>query len=131
VLLAFCADGCDTSQKLLALLANAAPRCEGFVKIAKVSLAESPGLAACFGVVSAPSLLLLRGGTVCYQFVGELSRCELDELLTRARADNPAIKKPISSPSGSADVTHLKFITGGLVASPYPLQAGNNNKERK
>jgi thioredoxin 1 len=131
VLLAFCADGCDTSQKLLALLANAAPRCEGFVKIAKVSLAESSGLAARFGVVSAPSLLLLRGGTVCYQFVGELSRRELDELLTGARADNPAIGRPINNASDSTNFNYVKFITGGLVASPYPLQAGNNNKERK
>ena len=99
--------------------------------IAKASLAESPGLAARFGVVSAPSLLLLRGGTVCYQFVGELSRGELDELLTRARADNPAIGEPINSPSDGADFKNVRFITGGLVASPYPLQADNHNKERK
>jgi thioredoxin 1 len=131
VLLAFCADGCSASQRLLALLANATPRCRGFVRIAKASPAASPGLAARFGVVSAPSLLLLRGGTVCYQFVGELSRGELDELLSRARADNPAIGEPTNSPSDGADFNNVKFITGGLVASPYPLQAGNNNKERK
>jgi thioredoxin-like negative regulator of GroEL len=46
VLLAFCADGCSSSQKLLTMLANAAPRCGGFVTIAMASLAESPGLAA-------------------------------------------------------------------------------------
>jgi len=131
VLLAFCADGCSASQKLLALLANAAPRCGGFVTIARAKLAGSSGLAARFGVVSAPSLLLLRGGTVCYQFVGELSRGELDELLTRARADKPAIGEPINSPSGSADLTDVNFVTGGLAAAPYPLQAGNHNKERK
>ncbi len=131
VLLAFCADGCSTSQKLLALLANAAPRCGGFLTIARASLAESPGLAARFGVVSAPSLLLLRGGTVCYQFVGELSRGELDELLTRARADNPAIGKPNNRPSDGTDFNNVKFITGGLVAWPYPLQAGNEQQERK
>jgi len=130
VLLAFCADGCSASQKLLALLANAAPRCGGFVTIARANLAKSPGLAARFGVVSAPNLLLLRGETVCYQFVGELSRGELDELLTRARADNPAIGEPINSPSDGADFNNAKFVNGGLVASPYPLQAGNHNKER-
>jgi thioredoxin 1 len=99
VLLAFCADGCAASQKLLALLADSTPRC-GFVTIAKASPDESPGLAARFGVVSAPAVLLFSGGTVCYQFVGELSRRELDELLARAarknfiNQDTPATVKP-------------------------------------
>jgi rhodanese-related sulfurtransferase/thiol-disulfide isomerase/thioredoxin len=89
VLLAFCADDCSASQKLLTLLASAAPRCRGSITIAKASPDESPGLAARFGVVSAPAVLLFSGGKVCYQFVGELSRRELDELLTRACAGRP------------------------------------------
>jgi thioredoxin 1 len=101
VLLAFCADDCAASRKLLALLANATPRC-GSITIAKASPDESPGLAARFGVVSAPAVLLFSGGTVCYQFVGELSRRELDELLVRATGsnsinqNNPVIEKPCS-----------------------------------
>jgi thioredoxin 1 len=87
VLLAFCADGCAASQKLLSLLANATPRC-GSVTIATASPDESPGLATRFGVVSAPAVLLFSGGRVCYQFVGELSRRELDELLARAARNN-------------------------------------------
>jgi thioredoxin 1 len=79
VLLAFCADCCAASQKLLAMLADSAPR-RGFLTIAKVSLDESPELAARFGVVSVPAVLLFSGGTVCYQFVGELSRADMDEL---------------------------------------------------
>jgi thioredoxin-like negative regulator of GroEL len=90
-LLAFCADGCAASQRLLALLAGAAPCCDGGVAIAKASPTESPELAARFGIGSVPSLLLLRGGTVYYQFVGELSRRELDELLARACADGPSL----------------------------------------
>lgn len=99
VLLAFCADGCSASQKLLALLANAAPRCRGSVTIAKASPDDSPGLAARFGVVPGPCLLLLRGGTVCHQFAGELSRRELDELLARARAASNGTGEPANSPS--------------------------------
>jgi thioredoxin 1 len=99
VLLAFCADSCPASQKLLALLANALPRCRGFVTIAKASPDESPGLAARFGVVPGPSLLLLRGGMVCYQFIGELSRRDLDDMLARARADGPATGEPTTSHS--------------------------------
>jgi thioredoxin-like negative regulator of GroEL len=87
--LAFCADSCPARQKLLASLSNALPRCREFVTIAKASPDESPGLAARFGVVPGPSLLLLRGGMVCCQFAGELSRLDLDDLLARARADSP------------------------------------------
>jgi hypothetical protein len=58
---------------------------------------------------------MLRGGTVCHHFVGELSRGELDDLLARARAG----------------VTSVKCANAGLVSSPFPLQAGDNNKERK
>jgi thioredoxin 1 len=101
VLLAFCADGCAASQKLLSLLANATPRC-GSITIAKASPDESPGLAARFGIVSAPAVLLFSGGMVCYQFVGELSHRELDELLARAAGrnfvthNNPVIENPCS-----------------------------------
>jgi thioredoxin 1 len=101
VLLAFCADGCAASQRLLTLLANATPRCRGFTTIAKASPDESPGLMVRFGIVSAPAVLLFSGGTVCYQFVGELSRRELDELLARAAGrnfvnhNNPEIEKPV------------------------------------
>jgi len=99
VLLAFCSDGCSASQKLLSLLANATRRC-GSITIAEASPDESPGLAARFGIVSAPAVLLFSGGTVCYQFVGELSCRELDELLARAarmnfiNQDTPVTVKP-------------------------------------
>lgn len=88
VLLVFCANGCSASQRLLTLLANAAARYVGFVTIAKASPDESPGLTARFGIVSAPAVLLFSGGTVCYEFMGELSRRELDELLARAAGRN-------------------------------------------
>jgi thioredoxin 1 len=102
VLLAFCADGCSASQRLLTLLADSAPSCRGSITIAKASPDESPGLMVRFGIVSAPAVLLFSGGTVCYQFVGELSRRELDELLARAAGsnfvnhNNPEIEKPCS-----------------------------------
>ncbi|MCU0782884.1 MAG: thioredoxin family protein [Verrucomicrobia bacterium] len=41
-------------------------------------------LATRFGIVSAPAILLFSGGKVCHQFVGELSRRELDDLLAQA-----------------------------------------------
>jgi thioredoxin 1 len=84
VLLAFYMSGCSACQKLLVLLDAAAPRCGGFAMIATADMDEVPELAARFGIVSVPAVLLFNGGTVGYQFIGDLSRHELDELLARA-----------------------------------------------
>jgi hypothetical protein len=35
-------------------------------------------------VLVAPGLILFHQGAVCYQFIGEVSRHELDEVLTHA-----------------------------------------------
>ena len=95
VLLAFCADDCVASQRLVTLLMNA-ERGHHLATIAKASLTESREMVARLGIVSVPAVLLFNGGIVCYQFIGELSRRELDELLIRA--DSPAIGKPITNP---------------------------------
>lgn len=88
VLLAFGADGCPASQKLMAMLANAVMRYGGRVTFAKASPAKLPKLAARLGIASTPSVLLLRGGAVSFQFVGELSPRELDDLLAGAIREN-------------------------------------------
>jgi thioredoxin 1 len=84
VLLAFCVADCAACHRLLTLLAAAAPRGGGRVTIAKADLDECPELAARFGIVSVPAVLLFNGGMVGYQFIGELSQRELDELVARA-----------------------------------------------
>lgn len=94
VLLAFCADDCVASQRLETLLTNAA-RGHHLATIAKASLTESRELVARLGIVSVPAVLLFNGGIVCYQFIGELSRRELDELLLRA--DCPPNGEPITN----------------------------------
>jgi thioredoxin 1 len=43
---------------------------DGKVKVCKVNVDEEPGLAAQFGVMSIPTLLLLRGGKVAATSVG-------------------------------------------------------------
>jgi thioredoxin 1 len=93
VLLAFYADDCVASQRLETLLTNAA-RGNHLAMIAKTSLKKSPELVSRLGIVSVPAVLLFNGGIVCYQFIGELSRRELDELLRRA--DSPAIGESIT-----------------------------------
>jgi thioredoxin-like negative regulator of GroEL len=46
------------------------------------------------GILSVPAVLLFRGGTVGYQFIGELSRHELDELLARVCIGHRATAEP-------------------------------------
>lgn len=94
-LLAFCETDCPASQTLLVMLTNAAKRCRGPAIFAITSLSKAPGLAARFGVASAPTLLLLRDGVVCFQFAGELSPHELDDLLANAvRGNSQTVSEP-------------------------------------
>ena len=83
-LVAVCGKGGTASQTLLKLLEGWAPQAQGQLQVFRLSADGSSGLAERFGVPSAPSLVLFSRGGVCYQFTGEVSRGELDELLARA-----------------------------------------------
>ena len=84
VLVAVCANGSPASQKLLALLEARSLETSGWVNFVQVNAAGSPELARHCGLPSAPGLALFHRGTVCYQFSGELSGWELENLLARA-----------------------------------------------
>jgi thioredoxin 1 len=83
-LVAVCGKGGTASQTLLKLLEGWATQAQGRLRVFRLSAEDSSGLAERFGVPSAPSLVLFNQGVVCYQFTGEVSRRELDDLLTRA-----------------------------------------------
>lgn len=83
-LVVVCGKGGTASQTLLKLLERWAPQAQGRLRVFRLSADGSSGLAERFGVSSAPSLVLFSRGLVCYQFMGEVSRGELDELLARA-----------------------------------------------
>lgn len=60
----------------------------------------------------APSLVLFSRGAICYQFIGEVSRGELDEMLARARVlglarepEAPGDRRPAVGPPRSENVT--------------------------
>jgi len=81
VLVAVCAAGCPTSQRLLALLAAWAPQAAGRLRVVQIRAEELEQLERHGGFAAAPGLLLFHRGAVSYQFLGELSRTELDDLL--------------------------------------------------
>ena len=94
VLVAFCADSSAASQKLLALLEAWIPPASGLMSVVRVNVAEAPELVRRSGVPSAPGLALFSRGVVCYQFSGELSRRELDDLASQAHLLAPAVPHP-------------------------------------
>lgn len=84
VLVAVCANGSLASRQLVTLLETWIPKARGRINTVRVNAAESPELAQRCGVPSAPGLALFHQGAVCYQFTGEVSRRELDDLVAQA-----------------------------------------------
>ena len=84
VLVLFCAAGEAAGRHLLSWLSEWTPQTSSLLNIVQVSCAEARTLAARWGIPSVPSLAVFYAGSVRYQFCGQFSRRELDEVLTRA-----------------------------------------------
>jgi thioredoxin-like negative regulator of GroEL len=111
VLVAVSGAGGTASQALLRLLEEWVPQARGRLQVFRLSGEGSSGVAERFDVPSAPSLVLFSQGAVCYQFAGEVSRGELDEVLARARLlglarkpEAPGERRPAAGPLRSGNV---------------------------
>ncbi len=71
-------------QGFLKLVQEWAPQARGRLRILRLDVERSLRLAERFRISLAPGLALFSRGAMCYQFIGEASRRELDELLVRA-----------------------------------------------
>lgn len=74
VLVDFSAVWCGPCKKLEPVVHEIATEYGGRLKVVKVDVDHSPTIAAKFGVLSVPTLMLFRGGQVKDQFVGVLSK---------------------------------------------------------
>jgi thioredoxin 1 len=74
VLVDFWATWCGPCMMLSPIVAEVAKERAGVVKVAKVNVDECPGLAARFGVMSIPALLLFKGGKLVSQTAGYMSK---------------------------------------------------------
>lgn len=81
ILLDFYADWCGPCKMLSPILHELAEEKSGALKVGKVNVDEQPDLAAEFGVMSIPTLLLFENGKLVRQAVGARPKSGVLELL--------------------------------------------------
>lgn len=80
VLLDFWADWCPPCKMIAPHLDQLAAEYSGKVKIGKVNVDEENNLASKHGVVSIPTLIVYKGGSIIRQSVGALPKSGIENL---------------------------------------------------
>ena len=80
VLVDFYADWCGPCKMLAPILQELAEE-SAVYKICKLNIDEAPELAARYNVMSIPTMLVVKGGTVVQQMVGLRSKEAIKEML--------------------------------------------------
>jgi thioredoxin 1 len=93
VLVDFWAAWCPPCRKLSPLVDELAREYAGRVTVGKLDVDASPEVAARYGIVSIPTLLVFRSGRVVAQRVGALPREELRGLLDAQVTEEAAVAR--------------------------------------
>ena len=81
VLVDFWASWCGPCRMLAPSVAQLAESYEGKIKVGKVNVDEEPRLAAQFGIMSIPTLIVFANGEIKNQSIGLCSYEELEDLI--------------------------------------------------
>ena len=83
VLVDFFATWCGPCRMIAPSVEEIAAEFEGKAVVGKVDVDEVPGLAQRFGVMSIPTLIVLKGGKVVEQAVGARGKADIAAMITR------------------------------------------------
>ena len=81
VLVDFWATWCGPCKMLSPIIAEIADEYEGKVKVAKVNVDEQSALAAKYGIMSIPTLILFKNGEIADKTVGLRSKEQIKEFI--------------------------------------------------
>ena len=77
VLVDFWAEWCGPCKMIAPVIEELSKEYKGKVKVAKLNVEEASNTATNFGIMSIPTLMLFKNGTVIKQIVGVVSKSDL------------------------------------------------------
>jgi len=83
VLVDFWATWCGPCRMIAPVIEEVASEFEGRAVVGKIDVDEEPGLAQRFGVMSIPTLIVLKGGKVVEQAVGARGKADVAAMISR------------------------------------------------
>ena len=83
VLVDFWATWCGPCRMIAPVIEEIAADFEGRAVVGKVDVDQEPGLAQRFGVMSIPTLIVLKGGKVVEQAVGARGKADIAAMIER------------------------------------------------
>jgi len=83
VLVDFWAPWCGPCRMIAPVIEEIAAEFDGRAVVGKVDVDEEPGLAQRFGVMSIPTLIVLKGGKVAEQAVGARGKADVAAMISR------------------------------------------------